>query len=67
MFNQITRLDIFYLTGGLILVAVAIVYWADAIREKSDKSKKKHKKVAKKERCGVLFRQKRSSHGMRKL
>lgn len=32
-------LDSFYVVGALMLVVVALVYWADAIREKNGKRK----------------------------
>ncbi len=32
-------LDSFYVVGALMLVVVALVYWADAIREKKGKRK----------------------------
>ncbi len=32
-------LDSFYIVGALMLVVVALVYWADAIREKKGKRK----------------------------
>ncbi|KKQ41913.1 MAG: hypothetical protein US60_C0027G0013 [Microgenomates group bacterium GW2011_GWC1_37_8] len=37
MFNQLSSLDVFYLTGAIILLAVAIFYWADT----RNKGKKK--------------------------
>ncbi|MBI4136821.1 hypothetical protein HY469_02050 [Candidatus Roizmanbacteria bacterium] len=39
MFQQITRLDVFYLIGAMMIVTVALVYWADAIRERGSKKK----------------------------
>lgn len=37
--SQITSLQLFYLIVGMVVLAVAFVYWADAIRERGSKKK----------------------------
>lgn len=41
MFQQLTSREVFYLIGAMIILAVALIYWADAISSKKEKVNKK--------------------------